>query len=333
MDGRLYLFGDVASFSSIALEAEGRGTSSGSGERLPPARASSPDLSGPEACDHREPEPAGKRPGGVVTFRVPVEVPPGPTEADPVTRTYMAVIMERNCCDWSSPLPQIGISRSGGSDTASTLPAVYHPPSYIGCPEVRHMAHKVYVSFKTEDIEYKLTIQRMDVDYVDRSLNVAINSTDPDYINRRIREDYLADSTVTIHLIGNRSSEALGAYEQRFIKAELQASLFDGVRNTKNGILGIVLPRMMNTVYQGIAQCQTCGGRHSLVAIGDTTTVREFSYNYYIPTGRCYHTEADRYCVLVGWEAFRQSPEGYIDQAYDKRTALIASKTRIRPGS
>ena len=54
------------------------------------------------------------------------------------------------------------------------------------------MGHKVYISFKTEDVFYKSTIQGMrHLDYVDKSLNEPINSTDPDYVLQRIRADYL----------------------------------------------------------------------------------------------------------------------------------------------
>lgn len=63
------------------------------------------------------------------------------------------------------------------------------------------------------------------------------------YILQRIRDDYLADSTVTIHLIGAYGPEKRGWYEQQHTKRELGASLYDGTSNTKSGILGVVLPR------------------------------------------------------------------------------------------
>lgn len=72
------------------------------------------------------------------------------------------------------------------------------------------MAHKCYISFKTEDEVYKAKIQRWSdtnkVDMIDKSLNEPIDSDDEDYIMRKIREDYLSDSTVTIFLIGTRSA-------------------------------------------------------------------------------------------------------------------------------
>jgi hypothetical protein len=162
------------------------------------------------------------------------------------------------------------------------------------------MARRCFISFKTEDIYFKNYIQTyLNVDMIDHSLDAPINSTDENYIMRKIREDYLSTSTVTIHIIGLHSGESRGAYEQRFIKRELQASLYHGDGNTQNGILGVVIPLMMGTIYRGAYNCPSCGGSHTYVGINDDTVVKEFSHNYYIPAAnRCSWTEDQRFCVL-----------------------------------
>jgi hypothetical protein len=194
------------------------------------------------------------------------------------------------------------------------------------------MGHKVYISFKTEDEAYKTAIQAMEhLDYVDKSLNVAINSLNDDYILQKIRSDYLYDSTVTIFLIGNHSSQILGDHEQRYIKRELQASLYSSSLHSKNGILGIVLPDMHDEVFRGTETCWSCNGTHNLVSINDGTVIKEFSYNYYIPSGKCSWSEEDRYCVLASWDEFDADPSGWVDKAFEKRSAPIAAKTRVRP--
>lgn len=195
------------------------------------------------------------------------------------------------------------------------------------------MGHKVYISFKTEDVSYKAQIQSWDhLDYVDKSLNEAINSDDRDYIMRTIREQYLSDSTVTVFLIGSRSAEDLGAYEQHFIKRELQASLYNGSGNSRSGILGVVLPDMIDRVYDGQYRCVTCGNMHNGVHINDSTAIAEFAYNYYIPEpGRCSWREEDRYCVLVPWDDFVADPNSYIDAAFAKRSEAIAAYTKVQP--
>lgn len=117
------------------------------------------------------------------------------------------------------------------------------------------MGHRCFISFKKEDEAYKKEIQRWvddnKVDMIDKSLDTPIDSDDEEYIMQKIRADYLSDSTVTIFLIGLRSAENFGWFEQRFIKRELQASLYNGKGNTRNGILGVVLPNMTNYIPVG----------------------------------------------------------------------------------
>lgn len=200
------------------------------------------------------------------------------------------------------------------------------------------MAHRVFISFKTEDKSYKKYIlNNLGVDMIDKSLNEAIDSDDEDYIMRKIREDYLSDSTVTIFLIGTHSSENEVEDEQIFIKRELQASLYDGKSNSRNGILGIVLPQMYESIYKGSYNCSKCGKSHNHVSINDNTVIKEFSCNYYVnplPDGKCSWSEEDRYCVLVKWDDFKvdsESAEKYIDQAFDKRKEPIAEKVKVYP--
>ena len=195
------------------------------------------------------------------------------------------------------------------------------------------MAHKCFISFKTEDLKYKKYIQdSLNIDIIDKSLNTPINSFVEDYIMRVIRRDYLSDSTVTIHLIGTESSENNNYQNQNFIKRELQASLYNGHNNTKNGILGVVTPDMYDKIFEGDYNCSECGNVHRIVNINDTTVVKEFSYNYYIPKGSgCGWEDDERYCILVKWEDFIQQPEMYIEKAFEKRSSTISSKTKVKP--
>lgn len=194
-------------------------------------------------------------------------------------------------------------------------------------------SHKCFISFKSDDMRYKKYIQNyLDIDMIDKSLNEPIQSENEDYIMRKIREDYLQDSTVTIHLIGEYSAE--NSYlNQNYIKRELQASLSNTSAGTRNGILGIVLPEVYDKIYKGQQACSQCFKNHNIVVINENTTIREFSYNYYLPLDNGEHvwSEDDRYCVLVKWEDFIVSPNKYIEQAFNKRTSDIAKKIKVRP--
>lgn len=198
------------------------------------------------------------------------------------------------------------------------------------------MGHKCFISFKKEDERYKKEIQRWcdasKVDMIDKSLNNAIDSENPDYVMRKIREDYLSDSTVTIFLIGTHSAEVLGREEQQYIKRELQASLYNGEGNSRNAILGVVLPEMYSAIYKGTYLCSTCRKNHNWVAINDDTVIKEFSRNYYLNShGNCAYSDDDRYCVLVKWDDFRINPNKYIEQAFDKREQDIANEVVVFP--
>lgn len=194
--------------------------------------------------------------------------------------------------------------------------------------------HKCFISFKTQNTKYKEYIQNnLNIDMIDKSLNEPIKSEDEDYIMRKIREDYLSDSTVTICLIGKYSAENSFLQNQAYIKRELQASLYNGENNTRNGVLGVVLPEMTNSIYKGQYACSTCGENHNHVKVDNDTTIREFNYNYYLPNpeNNCCWTEDDRYCVLVKWDDFCSDPEKYIEKAFQKRTSSIAKKVKVYP--
>lgn len=188
------------------------------------------------------------------------------------------------------------------------------------------MGHKCFISFKTENKDYKDKIQNnLDIDMIDKSLNEPINSTDEDYIMRVIRQDHLQDSTVTLVLIGTHSAEYAIGENQAYIKRELQASLYD----IPNGILGIVLPEMYSNIYKG---SMTIDNQEvSIVAINNLTTIREFNFNYYLPNPQNskFWQDDDRYCELVKWDDFKDDPNKYIDRAFDKRTSPARDKIKV----
>jgi hypothetical protein len=107
--------------------------------------------------------------------------------------------------------------------------------------------HKCFISFHQAD-EYWVrtfvdTFDEYHDTFIGRSLRLyremsddIINSTNPDYIMRRIREDYLADSTVTIVMLGRCTQS------RRYVDWEIQSSLRRGENLTPNGLMAIRLP-------------------------------------------------------------------------------------------
>lgn len=194
--------------------------------------------------------------------------------------------------------------------------------------------HKCFISFKSTDMKYKLDIQRNDnIDMIDKSLNKPINSIDFDYVMQKIRNDYLKDSSVTIFLIGTYSDENEVYDEKKYIKKELQASLYRSHNHGRNGILGIVLPEMYDVIYKGTYTCNACNKSHNWVSINDNTVIKEFSANYYIEKNHtsCAWSEDERYCVLVKWKDFVDDPNKYIEKAWLKKEQPISEKITVRP--
>jgi len=60
-----------------------------------------------------------------------------------------------------------------------------------------------------------------------------IDSTNPEYVMRRIREEYIGDSTVTIVLVGSCT------HSRRYIDWEIKGSLRQGADSLPNGLLAI----------------------------------------------------------------------------------------------
>ena len=101
--------------------------------------------------------------------------------------------------------------------------------------------HKVFVSYyHQEDQEYKDRFVRMMSDQiVDKSVDtgdIIDRGLPVDEIRRRIRDEYIADATVTVVLIGRCT------WQRKHVDWEISASLIDTTHNDRCGLLGIRLP-------------------------------------------------------------------------------------------
>jgi hypothetical protein len=106
-----------------------------------------------------------------------------------------------------------------------------------------HTRHKCFVSYHSDDVvqaaEFVESFQEV---FIPRAVGVEendgsiIDSENPDYIRDVIRRDYLANSTVTIVLVGRCT------WARKFIDWEIYAGLRDTSTATHNGLLGILLP-------------------------------------------------------------------------------------------
>ena len=101
--------------------------------------------------------------------------------------------------------------------------------------------HKVFISYHhDEDQECKNRfVKMMGNNIIDRSVDVGDidDSNLPlDEVRRRIRDNFIADATVTVVLIGPCT------WKRKHVDWEIGSSLSDTKNNSRCGLLGILLP-------------------------------------------------------------------------------------------
>jgi len=111
----------------------------------------------------------------------------------------------------------------------------------------RFRKRKIFISYHHEGDQYyydvfsELFCDQLDLVY-DHSLDRLIESRDPDYVMRRIRENFLRGASVTIVLCGAET------YLRKYVDWEICTSL-----NQEMGLIGVQLPTLLpdigNIVY------------------------------------------------------------------------------------
>lgn len=103
--------------------------------------------------------------------------------------------------------------------------------------------HKVFIShYHADDAEVKKFVDKFTKEYeifipkiVGADYDTEIDSENSDYIMRKIREDYLTDSTVTIVLIGKDT------WGRKYVDWEIASTLRNDPNNKRSGLIGIFL--------------------------------------------------------------------------------------------
>ena len=103
--------------------------------------------------------------------------------------------------------------------------------------------HKVFVSYHHEnDEDYRNRFERMFVEVYNIMDSRSVNLGDIpkglliDEVSRRVRDDHLSDSTVTVVLIG------IDTWRRKHVDWEIAGTVRDTPANPRSGLLGIILP-------------------------------------------------------------------------------------------
>jgi len=156
----------------------------------------------------------------------------------------------------------------------------------------RVATHKVFVSFYHEDEKYKdLFAKLMDGHIVDKL--VEDGDIDPqnstEYTRQVIRDEFIADATVTVVLIGRCT------WQRKHVDWEIGSSLRATKKNPRCGLLGIILPSHSDYKMRGY-------------------------YPHLIPPRLADNSgSAKDYARIHDWIANADSVNAWIDIAYKRR--------------
>ena len=164
--------------------------------------------------------------------------------------------------------------------------------------------HRVFVSFHQEDDVYKdWFVQVMDDDFVDESVgdgDIDDDNLATDTIRRIIRDDYIRDATVTVVLIGPCT------WQRKHVDWEIGSSLRSTKRNSRCGLLGILLPNHPNSTTE------TYNRRLIPPRLADNTG------------------EEDPYALIYKWTYQSSSIRNWIHRAFVRRDGSPPNNGRVQ---
>ena len=161
--------------------------------------------------------------------------------------------------------------------------------------------HKVFVCFHHEnDEEYRNKFERIFSNiYISKSVDLGdINpNLNTETVRRKIREDYLGDTAVTVVLVGKET------WKRKHVDWEISASIRKTKMSPRSGLLGIILPT--HPSYQ-----------------------KEF-YNQYTIPPRLYDNIKIKYAKIYDWSVNAGSVQNWIHQAFLRRDTINPNNARL----
>jgi len=140
--------------------------------------------------------------------------------------------------------------------------------------------YKVFVSYhhaNDEDDKIKFVELFSDMldGFIDNSVwdgNIDDTNLSAEQIYKKIRDEYIKDSTVTIVLIGKET------WKRKHIDWEIATSLVNGSKNKRNGLIGILLPSRDDYSKVNYDKCTIPPRLHDNVTCG-YAKVYDWSYD------------------------------------------------------
>ncbi|MDL2268919.1 TIR domain-containing protein [Desulfosarcina sp. OttesenSCG-928-A07] len=177
--------------------------------------------------------------------------------------------------------------------------------------------HKTFISFHHNDDYYKREFEKKWGEQFDGFISKAVNDGDinpslsTDSIRQKIRDDFIADATVTLVLVGQ------GTWRRKHVDWEIASSIRDTKRNPRTGLLGILLPsyleRSPSSVNDLIRFKLTEGGSF---------------YNPYTIPPRLHDNIECGFAKIYPWPSSPQDLRSWIHEAFQRRDTCLPNNSR-----
>ncbi|HAC1289183.1 TPA_asm: hypothetical protein GI720_12640, partial [Listeria monocytogenes] len=196
--------------------------------------------------------------------------------------------------------------------------------------------HKTFISYHhAGEQDLKEAIIRKGVaggEFIDKSVSDGDINTDlsEDTIMRKIRSEYIQDSTVVVVLIGEDTTQ------RPYVNSEIQAALW----SNPTGLIGVVRDELYDKVYTK-KKCNYEG-----CSCGASLRSPTYEFNNKIPfLVRMNHyaleynkstyphfEDSESFCGIYKYSYFINNMETLIDEAFDKRTKSYELRKRNGEG-
>ncbi|RAS91805.1 hypothetical protein A3863_04825 [Priestia endophytica] len=185
--------------------------------------------------------------------------------------------------------------------------------------------HKTFISYHHANEQWakdQIIDKFGEEDFIDQSVHDGDIDVDlpEDTIMRKIRDEYLKSSTVTLVIIGEETAQ------RPFINSEIQASLWG---NKPNGLLAVVTDELYEKIYtDGTCDGTSCDCKvripkqHSYYLPELVYKNREIDRNKDLESTPCHYNNDQVYCSLTKFSNFIKDPDLYINAAFNKRENL-----------
>lgn len=162
--------------------------------------------------------------------------------------------------------------------------------------------HKIFISFHHDDQDYKDWFVRFaGSEFINKSVgdgDINDNYLSTETIRQKIRDCFIRDATVTVVLIGPCT------WQRKHVDWEIGSSLRDTKRNSRCGLLGILLPDHPN--YDS----------------------GKFDYSLIPPRLADNCSGSDPYALIYYWPSQASDISGWIHRAFERRNRTVPNNGR-----